>query len=29
MRCVLFLPHHGVCCPHHTLFVVNDHHVHH
>nr|DAS60889.1 MAG TPA: hypothetical protein [Caudoviricetes sp.] len=29
MYCVLLLPQHGVCCPHHTLFIVNDHHAHH
>lgn len=26
---VLFLPQHSVCCSHHTLFIVNDHHAHH
>ena len=29
VRCVLLLPQRGVCCPHHTLFTVNDHHAHH
>ena len=27
--CVLLLPQRNVCCPHHTLFNVNDHHAHH
>ena len=27
--CVLLLPQHGVCCSRHTLFTVNDRHVHH
>ena len=27
--CVLLLPQRSVCCSHHTLFVVNDHHAHH
>lgn len=27
--CVLLLPQHGVCCPHHTMFTVNDRHAHH
>ena len=29
VRCVLLLPQRSVCCPHHTLFVVSDHHAHH
>ena len=29
VRCVLLLPQCSVCCPHHTLFIINDRHAHH